>query len=156
MTVVYFTRSKYLTLPAEYRETLKKNHNFPIPGPEWELEKGIKREPQKELEPQVIMHGSVKRQRGEEVAEDVVDEEEELDQQLSRAEVQQWRAKDWANKFKNHIQLWLGNKDVGQLTLGVVTSCTGITPILALEQILPAGSHQVSAMVDKAYAKDSL
>ena len=150
MTVVYFTRSKYLTFPAEHRETLKKNHNFPIPGPEWELEKGIKREPQKELEPQVIMHGSVKRQRGEEV-----DEKEELDQQLSRAEVQQWRAKDWANKFKNHIQLWLGN-NVGQLTLGVATSCTVITSILALEQILPAGSHQVSAMVDKAYAKDSL
>ena len=102
------------------------------------------------------MHGSVKRQRGEEVAEDEVDEEEELDQQLSRAEVQQWRAKDWANKFKNHIQLWLGNKDVGQLTLGVATSCTVITPILALEQILPARSHQVLAMVDKAYAKDSL
>ena len=145
-----------MTLTAEHRETLKKNHNFPIPGPEWELEKGVKREPQKALEPQVIMHGSVKRQRGEEVAEDEVDEEEQLDQQLSRAEVQQWRAKDWANKFKNHIQLWLGNKDVGQRTLGVATSCTGIAPILALEQILPAGSYQVSAMVDKAYAKDSL
>jgi len=157
ISIVYFTRSKYMTMKQEDRDRLANEFGFPLPGEEWEKMAGVKREFQKAgAGGSKVGTSGNKRQRVEEIApEDEVDEDEMMDAQLNIVENGiVWHAADWSTLFLTTLGLApLGSCAAVGRKIRLVTSCAGLAPVVALQQLLPKGRLQVLAMCEAGFER---
>lgn len=153
LSIVYFTRNGWLNMKPDFRTTLETVFGFPIPG-----EDALKQCTAKEnFVGQGADEGpeSKRARTQEEMKErDEPDEEERFDAALSNIEEghSEWKAADWADKFKRLLQLAWGDKNLGQKKLAISTCCVGPGPVLAAQDLLPPGKLRVMMVSEQSYA----